>query len=120
MKVLLDHNLDWRLARYLPGHEVKTTVKMGWDTLENGALLSAAEAEGFAVFVTGDTSVNYQQNFSFRSISVVILRAFDNRRKTHISMMPDVLAAITAIKAGEVVEVLHEDLKRKQGSDTTD
>ena len=43
MKIPLDHNLDWRLARALPEHEVKSTLQMGWDALMNGVLLTEAE-----------------------------------------------------------------------------
>ena len=64
--MLLDHKLDWRLSRYLLNHEVNSTRQKGWDDYRNGKLLTIAEAEGFEVLLTGDTSVNYQQNFSFR------------------------------------------------------
>ena len=36
---------------------VQTTAKRGWDTLENGELLNAAEAEGFDVLVTPDKNI---------------------------------------------------------------
>lgn len=36
---------------------VQTTAKRGWDTLENGELLKAAEAEGFDVLVTPDKNI---------------------------------------------------------------
>jgi hypothetical protein len=41
--------------------------------LENGALLDAAEAEGFEIFVTADENIRYQQNLTGRRIAVVIL-----------------------------------------------
>jgi hypothetical protein len=84
---------------------------MEWEELRNGKLLTVAEAEGFQVLVTGDTNVNYQQNFSFRSISVVVLRAYNNKRKTHIEMMPQVNNALLTIQPGEVIEVFHADMK---------
>jgi hypothetical protein len=34
----------------------------GWDTLENGDLLDAAEAAGFEVLVTTDKNLSYRQN----------------------------------------------------------
>ncbi len=113
MKILLDHNLDWRLGRYLEGHEVISTINMGWAALENGKLLSAAEVEGFQVMLTADSNVNYQQNFSFRSIALIVLRALNNRRQTHLPMMPEVKEVLLAIQPGQVVEVLHENMKRK-------
>jgi hypothetical protein len=51
VKVLLDECVDWRLARNIIGHEVKTARQMGWITVKNGELLSSA-ADAFDVFVT--------------------------------------------------------------------
>ena len=45
MKILLDHNLDWRISNSFPDHEVSTTLEMTWDTLKNGALLTEAESD---------------------------------------------------------------------------
>ena len=42
MKVLLDECVDWRLARAIVGHDVKTARQMGWTTLKNGELLLLA------------------------------------------------------------------------------
>ena len=52
------------LRRYLVEHEVVTAFERGWATLKNGELLQAAENEGFAVLVTTDTNLKYQQNLS--------------------------------------------------------
>lgn len=115
MKILLDHNLDWRLCRHLTGHEAVSAHLTGWQALSNGDLLYQAESEGFAVLLTGDTNLSYQQNISGRSIALVILRAFDNRRKTHQPMMAEVLEVLETIQPGQVVEVLQEELKKKEG-----
>jgi hypothetical protein len=56
---------------------------MNWKELVNGLLLKEAESAGFEILLTGDTNINYQQNITGRSISVVALRAYNNRRKTH-------------------------------------
>ena len=114
MKILLDHNLDWRLKRHLLGHEASSAHELGWGGLRNGELLSKAESEGFAVLLTGDANLNYQQRIAGRSIALVVLRAFDNRRATHIPMLPDVLTALETIQPGQAVEILHDEVKRKQ------
>jgi hypothetical protein len=62
VKVLLDENLDHRLRRHLPGHEVFTVSYQGWDGLGNGKLLQAAEDATFDVLVTGDPTLRYEQN----------------------------------------------------------
>jgi predicted nuclease of predicted toxin-antitoxin system len=110
VKILLDHNLDWRLSQHLPGHQVKTASEMNWKELVNGLLLKEAETAGFEILLTGDTNINYQQNITGRSISVVVLRAYNNRRKTHIEMMTDVMLVLETVKPGQIVEVFHPDM----------
>lgn len=39
MRILLDENLDWRLGRALPGHEVESVTRLGWAGIQNGLLL---------------------------------------------------------------------------------
>ena len=56
MKVLLDENLDHALRKLLGPHEVVTVTYMGWTSLQNGALLRAAEESGMDVLLTGDQS----------------------------------------------------------------
>ena len=73
MRVLFDQGVPVPLRRYLTGHEVVTASERGWSTLSNGELLSAAEDDGFDVFVTNDKNLTYQQNLSTRSIAIVVL-----------------------------------------------
>ena len=61
MRVLLDECVDWRLARELAPHEVKTARQMGWTALKNGELLALASAH-FDVFVTVDRNLSLQQD----------------------------------------------------------
>ena len=70
MRVLLDEQLPRQLAPYLIGHDVRTVKQESWAGLTNGALLSHAEAAGFAVFVTADQNLTFQQNLSKRRIGV--------------------------------------------------
>lgn len=52
-----------------------TVTYMGWAGLLNGALLQAAEKEGFEVFLTGDQTLSYEQNLAARRVAVVALSA---------------------------------------------
>lgn len=54
-------------------HEVATAYERGWSNLKNGELLDAAEKEGFAVLVTTDSNLKYQQNLKSRRIAIVVL-----------------------------------------------
>ena len=73
MKVLLDENLDHALRTLLGQHEVVTAAYMGWAGLKNGELLRAAEIGGIEVLVTGDQSLNYEQNLLGRRLVIVAL-----------------------------------------------
>ena len=73
MKVLFDQGTPVPLRRYLPLHEVTTVYELAWSTLQNGALISQAEAAGFDVLVTTDRNWKYQQNLRERRLAVVVL-----------------------------------------------
>lgn len=112
MRILLDHNLDRRLRRYLPDHEVTTTFELGWADLLNGQLLMVAQ-EQFDVMLTSDTNIQHQQNLTKYTIAIIVLRAFNNRLTTHALMMDEVNEALVNIQPHQVLEILHEDVKRK-------
>jgi len=73
VKVLFDQGTPVPLRRYLRLHEVATVYELAWSTLQNGALISQAEAAGFDVLVTTDQSWKYQQNLGGRRLAVVVL-----------------------------------------------
>jgi hypothetical protein len=74
MLVLFDNGTPRTLVRYLIDHHAVTEARArGWDELENGALLNAAEAAGFDVLVTTDKNLSYQQDLSSRKIAIVVL-----------------------------------------------
>ena len=62
MRILLDENLDWRLRRELPAHEVESIVQLGWAGIENGALLKKAVEARFELLVTMDGSMAHQRS----------------------------------------------------------
>ena|SRR5579862_5172980 len=104
MKVLLDECVDWRLARELPDHEIKTVPQMGWAGIKNGTLLELAEQQ-FDVFVTVDRNLSYQQNLPKLQIAVVVLHAQTNRLQGLKPLMPAVLKALGEITPGQLVIV---------------
>jgi hypothetical protein len=63
-----------------------------WDTLNNGALLQAAEDAGFDVLLTTDRRIRYQQNLTSRRIALVLLAG-----STRWSQVREHFAAIAAI-----------------------
>ena len=99
MRVLLDECVDWRLARDIVGHDVKTAHQMGWTAIKNGALLTLA-SKHFDVFVTVDRNLSFQQNREIFSITVVILQAKTNRLADLGPLVPNHLVAIESAVPG--------------------
>ena len=73
MLVLFDHSTPAPLRDALKDHVVVEAVERGWERLGNGALLDAAEAAGFEIFVTADKNMRHQQSLTGRKIAVVVL-----------------------------------------------
>ena len=105
MRILLDENLNWRLERFLPGHEVRSVPLLGWAGIKNGRLLERAADEGFDVLLTIDGLLPRQQNLVTLSIAVIALRAVSNRLEDTSPLMPAVLALLPTLQPGQVVEV---------------
>jgi hypothetical protein len=70
---LLDHCTPRQVAQALPGHEIQTAFRKGWNELENGDLLRAAEAEGFELLIICDQNMAYQQNLAVRRMAILEL-----------------------------------------------
>ena len=78
---------------------------MGWSTYKNGALLSAAEADGFGVFLTMGQNIEHQQNLSGRTIAVLVLVASSNGLEDLILLVPRAEPVLPAIQPGQIVRV---------------
>lgn len=74
LRILFDKNVPVGVRTFLPDHDVRTMVEVGWpDQLENGALLEAAERSGFDLMITSDQNIRYQQNLTGRKLALVVL-----------------------------------------------
>ena len=103
MRILFDQGTPVPLRLTLAGHSVATAYEMGWSRLNNGDLLAAAETDGFALFVTTDQNLRYQQNLTSRRIAILVLPTTRwPQIERHVS---EVVAAITAIQPGEYREL---------------
>jgi hypothetical protein len=104
MLVLFDNGTPRNIARYLIDHHTVTEARArGWDKLENGELLTAAETSGFEVILTTDRNLRYQQNLAGRKIAVVALgKGRWTLIKPHVAR---VVEAVNAATPGSYVEV---------------
>jgi len=102
MRLLLDENLDWRLRRDLPEHQVESVPLIGWAGIENGELLRKTVEAGFNVLVTMDSNMVRQQNIGRYAIAVVALRAASNRLVDTRPLMPALLTVLSQVQPGTV------------------
>ena len=104
MRILLDENLDWRLRRDLPGHQVEYVSFLGWAGIKNGALLERAQDQ-FDVLLTMDNSLPWQQNLSRYNLAVIALQAPSNRLADTRPLMARLHFLLPTLKKGELVVV---------------
>jgi predicted nuclease of predicted toxin-antitoxin system len=98
MRILIDECVDWRLVRDLTEHDVRTVKQLGWEHVDDGAVLKMA-AEHFDVFITVDKDLPNEQNIRSIDIAVIVLRG----RTTRL------------IDLRELLEPLHRALRRAKG-----
>jgi len=103
LKVLLDENMPHQLRAHLPGNDVSTAVYVGFGGFTNGELLRAAEGAGFEVLLTGDLSLEYQQNLKDRKITIISLSA--NSGRIVRNHLPIISRAISTSSPGLFVRV---------------
>jgi len=103
VKILFDANTPAPLARFLRGHEVVTADQLGWQGLENGALLDAAEQAGFDLLLTCDQNVRYQQNFASRKLALVVLSS--NHWPTLRGVAARIATAVDFVQSGQIIRL---------------
>ena len=103
MKILFDANTPAPLARFLRGHEVIRADELGWQGLDNEALLDAAEQAGFDLLLTCDQNVRYQQNLTTRRLALLILSS--NHWPTLRRVAARIATAVDFVQTGQIVKV---------------
>jgi len=102
MLILFDNGTPRGLARFLTGHSIQEARSHGWEELANGELIEQAEQAGFAVMVTTDKNIRYQQNLTARKIALVVL---EHSQWPMVRLVADkILAAVSAAQPGSYVE----------------
>jgi predicted nuclease of predicted toxin-antitoxin system len=105
MRLLIDECVDERLRLLFPGHDCQTARFANLAGLKNGRLLEAAEAAGFDILITVDQNIPDQQNFTGRSISLLILCGPTNRLRDLELLVPAAVSALSSIRRGDVVRI---------------
>ena len=104
MLILFDHGTPRGLARVLPAHTIITAQARGWDKLNNGALLNAAEEAAVELLLTTDRRIRYQQNLAGRKITIVVLTGSTkwSRVRLHLER---VATAVNTVTPGSYIEI---------------
>jgi hypothetical protein len=103
MLILFDNGTPAPLRTFLKGHVVVEAIERGWDRLENGELIEAAETAGFDLLLTTDKNLGYQQNLTGRQIAFVVL---GNQQWPVLRRYVDrVVTAVNAATPGSYTEV---------------
>jgi predicted nuclease of predicted toxin-antitoxin system len=104
VKVLLDENIDWRLSRELPDHQVDSVPLIGWSGLKNGDLLAKAEKQ-YDALITMDSNMRHQQNLQKFQIAIIVLQAPSNRLADTRPLMARVLTVLPTAKPGTITVI---------------
>lgn len=103
MRILFDNGTPRGLARFLIGHTVEEARLHGWEELENGSLIEAAERSGFDLLLTTDKNIRYQQNLDARIIALIVL---ENSQWPMVKLVAEkIVAAVNAAQPGSYAEV---------------
>ena len=104
MRLLLDECLPRTLKKEFRGHKVQTVPEMGWAGKKNGELLRLAERE-CDVFITLDQNLQYQQNLSKSSMTVILLSVKNNRLESIRPLISKILVGLKSFQTGQVVRI---------------
>ena len=95
MKILLDECLPIDFRHSFVGYEAHTVQYAGLKSKKNGELMRLAEELGYAVIVTVDQGIPFQQPMRGRKISLLVIRSKSNQLE---DLLPFVDAAILVIE----------------------
>ena len=104
MLILFDHGTPRGLNQAFSEHTVITAQSKGWDRLNNGALLNAAEEAGVDLLLSNDQGIRYQQNLAGRKIAVVVLTGANKWSRIRLHM-DRIAATVAAAKSGTYAEI---------------
>ena len=114
MKILLDECLPTDFRHSFRAQEAHSAQWAGLKGKKNGELLNAAELAGYAVLLTVDQGLAYQQNLTERKLCVISIRSRTNQLEDLLALVPAIENALKTINLGEVVRI--EISQRHSGS----
>lgn len=96
---------------HLRPHTTRTVQEQDWGGLDNGELLTVAQAD-FDVLITSDANMKYQRSLAQYDIALIVLRAFSNSFEDYYPLVPEILETLEGIQSGEAVYLYTSDKLR--------
>ena len=90
------------MKRSLSSWPITTVQELGWSAIKNGELLARAGEQGFTILITADRNLRYQQPAS-RELAILVLPT--NRASVVRTLLPEIDAALRALRAGDLIEL---------------
>jgi len=94
VKILIDECLPRSLKSLLQPLECYTVQDMSWTGKVNGNLIRLAIDNGFAVFLTIDKNLQYQNPLKSYDIALIVLDVFRNTYETIAPLRSEIIAAV--------------------------
>ncbi len=104
MRILIDECVDPRVQLLFGDLEATTVHEQGWDALEDGPLLTAAQ-QTFDVLVTIDGGIEHQQNLAKFQIGVVVVHVPKNQLPHYRVLQRELLSAVERVRPGQTIHV---------------
>ncbi len=101
MRILFDQGTPVPLRHHLAAHVIETAFELGWSTLENGALLAAAE-DSFDLLITTDQKLRHQQKLAGKKLTILVLMTTSWPRIQ--KSIPQIREAIDRSTPGDLLE----------------
>jgi predicted nuclease of predicted toxin-antitoxin system len=109
MRILIDENLPYVLKNCLNDFENVFTIKdMNWLGKRNGELMKLINENNFAVFITADKNLRYQQNLNSINFSIIALRTFDTSIESVNAVLPQLVSLLENINLNPQREKIYE------------
>ncbi len=102
MRVILDESVPRRVKLWLPDHDARTVVEMGWGGVKNGRLLQLMAGQT-DLFITADKNLEFQQNLAAIEFGILVLPT--NRWKLLQPYRDSVIRAVAETKPGKVTVI---------------
>ncbi len=105
MNVLLDNCMPYRAKTIFEGHAVSHAKDQGWERLENGRLLAAAAEARFAVMVTVDKKIKFEQNLELLPLTVIEIDTGDSRLPSIMAVAARMIEALGYVERFRFIRI---------------